>query len=268
MISALQTAVLQVTTACHLSCAQCYMKHTGIHMSLPTARDILLRAKELGAEVVQLTGGEPMTYPWLADVVLACKHLELLSVVATSGIDHHRLRELMDAGLTAVCVSLNSIDPVVNGNTRQLYDQAVAAIREAVGLELPCFVNLVLTHDSVKTLRQTANALEDMGVSGLILLKRFPNSEGEGGDELTREEMSAVRDCVCQKRDFIQVERCCGAYWARYYGLTGPCTEGGRRSAFWNADGTVSPCSQKTGYAYATVEAMQADVERWSGNCN
>ena len=55
MISALQTAVLQVTTACPLSCAQCYMKHTGIHMSLPTARDILLRAKELGAEVVQLT---------------------------------------------------------------------------------------------------------------------------------------------------------------------------------------------------------------------
>lgn len=236
-------------------------------MPLATAQKILRQAKMLGAEVVQLTGGEPMIYPWLTDVVRACKRLDLLPVVATSGHSHERLQELKAAGLTAVCVSLNSIDPEVNGHTRQSYSTAMAAIREAVALELPCFVNLVLTHDSVQTLHRTADALENMGVLGLILLRRFPNSKGEGGEALMRSDMSRVRDCVCQKRDFIQVERCCSAYWARYYGLKGPCTEGGRRSAFWNVDGTVSPCSQKTEYVYATVETMQADADRWSGEC-
>lgn len=267
MIPALETAVLQVTTACPLSCAQCYMNHTGIQMPLSTAQDILRRAKEMGAGVVQLTGGEPMTLPWLADVVLECSRLELLSVVATSGYNHDQLSALKAAGLTAVCVSLNSIDPDVNQRTRERSSLAIKAIREAVALGIPCFVNLVLTKDSVQTLPQTADALEEMGVSALILLKRFPNHRGEGGEALSREEMSRVRDCVCRKRDFIQVERCCTDYWTRYYGLTGPCAEGGRRSIFWNADGTVSPCSQKTRYAYPTVEAMRADADRWSGEC-
>ena len=267
MISPLETAVIQVTTACPLSCAQCYMEHTGIHMQLSTAREILLRAKTLGASAVQLTGGEPMIYPWIADVVRECRQQDMLTVIATSGYRYDRLRELKAAGLSAVCVSLNSIDPEVNSHTRQMYNLAIEAIQEAVALEIPCLVNLVLTHDSVRTLVQTADALEAMGVSGLILLKRFPNSRGEGGQVLTPEEMSAVRDCVCHMRDFVQVERCCTAYWARYYGLTGPCTEGGRRSIFWNADGTVSPCSQKTAYVYPTVEAMQSDQERWFGEC-
>ena len=263
----LQTAVLQVTTTCPLSCPQCYMQHTGAHMPLPVARDILHRAKALGAGTVQLTGGEPMAYPWLAEVVQTCKALDLLSVVATSGYGYHRLKTLKAAGLTAVCVSLNSIDPAVNDRTRTGHDLALKAIREAVALELPCFVNLVLTGDSVQTLPQTAEALEAMGVLGLLLLKRFPSSSGDGGEALTREEMARVRDCVCQKRDFIQVERCCTGYWARYYGIKGTCTEGGRRSAFWNVDGSVSPCSQKTQYTYATVEAMQSDAGRWSGEC-
>ena len=267
MIPRLQTAVLQVTTACPLSCAQCYMNHTGAHMQLAAAQEILLQAKALGAELVQLTGGEPMVYPQLTDVVKSCTQRELLTVIATSGYNYERLQELKDAGLTAICVSLNSIDPEVNSHTRQLYSLAIEAIQEAIRLELPCFVNLVLTHDSVQTLHQTAEALKNMGVSGLVLLQRFPNFKGEGGDALTREEMTCVRDCVCQMREFIQVERCCKEYWIRYYGLTGPCAEGGQRSIFWNVDGTVSPCSQKTEYAYPTVEAMQADSDRWSGEC-
>lgn len=267
MIPKLQTAVLQVTTACPLSCAQCYMDHTGAHMQLAAAQEILLQAKAMGAELVQLTGGEPMVYPQLTDVVQYCTQRELMTVIATSGYGHERLQDLKDAGLSAVCVSLNSIDPEVNGHTRQRYSLAIEAIREAVRLEIPCFVNLVLTGESVQTLPQTAEALENMGVSGLILLQRFPNYKGEGGHALTREEMTRVRDCVCQKRDFIQVERCCKDYWARYYGLTGPCAEGGKRSLFWNVDGTVSPCSQKSGYAYPTVEALQADSDRWSGEC-
>ena len=267
MSPALETAVLQVTTACPLSCPQCYMRHTGVHMSLPTAQTVLRRAKALGAGTVQLTGGEPLVWPWLTETVASCTALELMSVVATSGYSHHRLKELKAAGLTAVCVSLNSIDPAVNSRTRDCQDLALGAIREAVALELPCFVNLVLTSDSVGTLSRTAEALEAMGVESLILLKRFPSSSGGGGEALTREEMSLVRDCVCQKREFIQVERCCTGYWSRYHGRTGPCTEGGNRSAFWNADGTVSPCSQKTHYTYATVEAMRADAERWFGEC-
>lgn len=267
MIPALETAVLQVTTACPLSCAQCYMNHTGIDMPFQTAQDILRRAKSMGAVVVQLTGGEPMTYPWLTDIVRLCKQLNLLTVVATSGYNYERLRELKTAGLTAVCVSLNSIDPDVNHHTRECSNLAIKAIQKAVALGIPCFVNLVLTPDSVQTLSRTADELEKMGVSALILLKRFPNHSGEGGEALSREDMSRVRECVCRKRDFVQVERCCTDYWARYYGLTGPCIEGGRRSIFWNAEGTVSPCSQKTRYAYPTVEAMQSDAERWTGEC-
>lgn len=267
MIFAPETAVLQVTTACPLSCAQCYMDHTGASMTLSAAREILRQAKELGINAVQLTGGEPMIYPWLADVIRECKRRDMLTVIATSGYNHHRLREMKAAGLSAVCVSLNSIDPEVNGHTRQCFNLAVEAIEEAVALEIPCFVNLVLTCDSVRTLGQTADALEKMGVSGLILLNRFPNHQGEGGGALTSEELSSVRECVCGKRDFIQVERCCKAYWARYYGLSGPCTEGGRRSIFWNVDGKVSPCSQKSRYKYPTVEAMLSGADGWSGAC-
>ena len=126
-------------------------------MPLETALGAIDFASRRKAGAVQLTGGEPTLYPHLGEVISYCTERGLYSIVASSGI-HHSLsfyRDLRERGLTALCLSLNSADRSVNLQTRDHFDCTVQAIRTAVDLGITCFINTVITPESLVTLEDT-----------------------------------------------------------------------------------------------------------------
>ena len=88
MVKSLETLVLQVTTRCPYHCPQCYMQRGQEDLSLDVAKRYIDWACEQGAGAVQITGGEPLVYPDLCDLLAYIREKHMYSLLATSGWDH------------------------------------------------------------------------------------------------------------------------------------------------------------------------------------
>jgi MoaA/NifB/PqqE/SkfB family radical SAM enzyme len=107
------SAFLAVTARCPANCWHCSLKNRS-DVELPL--DFWLRTidglHKIGASIFGLTGGEPLMRTDLAEIIRAIKTGGGEAMMFTSGIgfDVRRANELAEAGLWAVCVSLDRTD--------------------------------------------------------------------------------------------------------------------------------------------------------------
>ena len=82
-------AVIDPLRRCALSCAFCYYRHAGDQSSVrpwPEVRADIDAAKKRGNEWIDVTGGEPMLYPEIAELVRYAKGIGLRVRIITSCI--------------------------------------------------------------------------------------------------------------------------------------------------------------------------------------
>ncbi len=261
----METAVIQLTQRCPLNCPQCYMKKSDREMDVSLVFDLIDKAKENGVKAIQFTGGEPMTYSKLNDVIRYCHAKDIYTMVATSGYNHSvsGYAALFASGLTALCVSLNSTDESENIATRDGYRLSMAAMDDVLALEAALFVNIVVSAHNVVSLRETVDELVRKGCEMICLLKRFPSAQGEIVRKLSTREIRMICDVVDAYPQTVQVENCFLEYWFYRNQKNYSCRDAGRKSYFVAVDGTVSPCSQSARYAYADVTHMQKEAGQW-----
>lgn len=188
---------VSLTDRCNLRCTYC-MPAEGLAW-LP-ADDLLtfeeltrllrLAVVRLGITNIRFTGGEPLLYRRLEDVVAATAALEPRPEISltTNGVGlAHRAQALADAGLNRVNVSLDSVDPAQfaaitrRNRLNQVLDGLAAAA--AAGLR-PVKVNAVL--DPVSGLNDAAELLRfcvDHGYQ-LRIIEQMPL---DAGHQWTRE---------------------------------------------------------------------------------
>jgi len=111
---------LNLTRRCNLRCAHCYLdagtRADGGSAELSTneVRSLLDDIAALSDEtMVVFTGGEPMLRRDLTALVAHAAGLGLMAVIGTNGmlLDDARARELREAGLQGVGISVDSLDP-------------------------------------------------------------------------------------------------------------------------------------------------------------
>ena len=88
LVTALETASIEITQNCNLKCKHCYQgEHVAVQsmMSLNDARLIASKLGELGVIAVVLTGGEPFLHPDLTEIVKAFNEWNIRVVVFTNG---------------------------------------------------------------------------------------------------------------------------------------------------------------------------------------
>ena len=107
------SAYLAVTSRCPANCWHCSIKKRR-DAELPL--DVWLRTIDglhnLGASIFGITGGEPLQRTDLAEIIRGVKQGGGEAMLFTSGIgfDENRAKELKQAGLWAICVSLDRLD--------------------------------------------------------------------------------------------------------------------------------------------------------------
>jgi MoaA/NifB/PqqE/SkfB family radical SAM enzyme len=159
----LPLVTLYVTDRCNSRCITCdYWRHGGIDLS-PAAVDALLpELKELGTELVLLSGGEPLLNPEWAEIAERLKSAGLEVWLLTSGLalaKHARRAAVIFAAIT---VSLDGTDRETYAAIRGLdaFDKVCEGVRAAAGAvplnlrvtvqranyrQLPAFVDLART---------------------------------------------------------------------------------------------------------------------------
>ena len=193
---------ISLTDRCNLRCRYC-MPAEGVPLR---RHDEILRYEEIveiakaaltvGIDTFKLTGGEPLVRRDVPALVAALKNLPGTRQVTltTNGLllaDH--LEALLDAGLDAVNVSLDTLDDdQYHALSRRDFsvETVLANLRQAAG-RLPVKVNAVLLPETADQWLALANLAADPGVD-VRFIEEMPIGKGEADPNLTADRVLAV----------------------------------------------------------------------------
>jgi MoaA/NifB/PqqE/SkfB family radical SAM enzyme len=175
------------------------------HMPLDLALRTIDEAAALGMEELQLSGGDPLLYPHLVEVIRAAKAhpgvFVLMNSVGT-GITVEKAREIIDAGLGAWNFSVDTLDPAKYEKLRGVRNalptimKAIDTVRRA-GADNPDFrmnYMTVITRTNFREIPDLVAHCVDTGIASIYLMNVYGDTTG--ASLLTVPEIGEFRDEV------------------------------------------------------------------------
>jgi cyclic pyranopterin phosphate synthase len=152
---------ISVTDKCNLRCTYCMplegvpARQHGEFLSLEQMTEVARAAVGLGVNKIRLTGGEPLVKRGIVDLVrmiASIDGLEHLAMTTNGTLLARNARDLKDAGLDSVNVSLDSLDP---DRYRELtrggrIGDARDGIEAAIAAGFPVKINMVVLEDTAE----------------------------------------------------------------------------------------------------------------------
>ncbi|NJL02474.1 MAG: radical SAM protein [Spirulinaceae cyanobacterium SM2_1_0] len=127
---------IKIAWVCNLRCAMCNHWREASEPALDLAfyRDLVAELAALGCQKIHLTGGEPMLWPDLEELIRDICDRGIRPTMTSNGtrIDAERARALVAAGLRKINISLDSPEPALHDQARGVpgaWEKAVAACR-------------------------------------------------------------------------------------------------------------------------------------------
>ena len=173
------------------------------HMPLDLALRTIDEAAALVMEELQLSGGDPLLYPHLIEVIQATrKHpgvFVLMNSVGT-GVTAGKARQIIAAGLGAWNFSVDTLDPALYERLRGVRGalpaimNAIATVREA-GAGFPGFrfnYMTVITRHNFRGLPELLAHCVDTGAASVYLMNVYGDTTGQS--LLTEPEIREFRD--------------------------------------------------------------------------
>jgi cyclic pyranopterin phosphate synthase len=221
---------ISVTDKCNLRCRYC-MPPEGVPMrrhedllTLESLAEAARAAVGLGVTKIRLTGGEPLVRRGIIELVrmiAAIEGLEHLGMTTNGTLLAPRARELREAGLDSVNVSLDTLSPeryaeLTRGGS---IEEALSGIRAAGAAGLPLKINMVVLDDTppgeVEAMREYCSSIN----ARLQLINHFDLARQKGSGE------SGRADDAGHGYSFDRPPSCAGCNRIRLL-----------------ADGTLKPC--------------------------
>lgn len=211
-----QAATIAVTDRCQFGCVHCSAPMRKPDQPLLGREDLLRvvrQSLELGVTNVTFTGGEPLLYRDLEDLVAAIPRDKAVAQVFTNGyaLDGGRAKRLKEAGAFAVQISLDSPDPSEHDRLRNM-PGAFSGVRSAVAaaLEAGLFVGLStyatnrsLIRGVLEEIYRRAEAwdVHEVSVFDIIPTGRILQQTGELLTPESREQLSRFeRSCNARRK--------------------------------------------------------------------
>ncbi|QDU72332.1 radical SAM protein [Mucisphaera calidilacus] len=182
-------AFYEVTRACDLVCRHCRAcaQPLACEDELSHEQSLALLDDLAGFEQppqVILTGGDPMRRSDLPELVRHAAGVGLRPAVALSAtprVTRDRLRELAEAGMSALAVSLDGADEETHRRLRGIpgtFDRAIRILRDADALGVATQVNTTVTRDNVGQIDAMAEMLDNLGIRRWSVFFLVPTGRG------------------------------------------------------------------------------------------
>ncbi|MBI4273939.1 MAG: radical SAM protein [Rhizobiales bacterium] len=205
---------LNLTRRCNLKCAHCYLDagtlRAGVPDELRTDEVLVLlgRIASLSDEImVVLTGGEPLLRQDIETLARHAADLGLMVVVGTNGmlLNSRRVAALRTAGVSAVGISLDSLDPVYHDRFRGLsgaWQATLAGIDACRRAGLMFQIHFTATDDNAHELDDMIAFARDAGAAVLNVFfvvctgrgRTLSNISAERYETVLRRLVEAARD--------------------------------------------------------------------------
>ena len=192
--------IWEVTRACALACVHCradaIARRDPRELTTPEAFALIDQVHAFGdpAPILVLTGGDPMWRKDLAAIVERASGEGLTVALTPSGTAAAapaRLRELKDAGLSRIAVSLDGPDAETHDSFRRVrgsFQWTMRIIEAAVDLGLPLQINTTVSRRTLPMLRAMASRVADFPLALWAVFFLVQTGRGTSVDQITADE--------------------------------------------------------------------------------
>lgn len=165
-----------ITKHCNLQCPHCFTNSSPAeHFTMPLDfwLGVFKQMSDLEIKTVHIEGGEPLLYPGIEEIIsyIAGSRIKELLIVSNGiAATRERLKELKQAGLKKIAISLDSIDENVHNKLRApSFKYAMRAIEDAISLGFFTRVSSVITKKNIALTGKFLDYLRETGVNTVNL---------------------------------------------------------------------------------------------------
>lgn len=258
-----------VTRRCNLRCIHCYSEAVREphpkELTTEEAKDLIIDVAKTGVKMLIFDGGEPTLREDLPELVKIAYDNGLIPLLGTNGADDvltkTLLRKLREAGIKAIAISLDGVNPKTHDEFRGVegvWEKTLKGINNAREVGVPFQINIAVHRKNFNELPALIDLAKKLGAIAVEIFDFVAVGRGREHVDyelLDEERIKLVRYII--KRQFeeeipiriIAVPQ----YWIealketenkREYlsRFTQTCCAAGRRYATILYDGTVYPC--------------------------
>ncbi|MBN2345521.1 MAG: radical SAM protein [Candidatus Aminicenantes bacterium] len=215
-IEAFQTPVsapyrmdLALTYRCNLNCSHCYnQRRESPELSTDEWKKVIRILWDHGIPHLDFTGGEPTLRDDLVELVAFAEDLGAITGLLTNGVrlaDEGYVRELKDAGLDYVQVTLESARPEVHRRMvgDDTFDLTVRGIRNAVAAGIHVLTNTTVTQANRQGLEEIVPFLKGLGVGSFAVNSIIKAGRSRHADRgaLSEEELLPLLDLLRRRAE-------------------------------------------------------------------
>jgi pyrroloquinoline quinone biosynthesis protein E len=172
---------MELTDRCPLKCPQCYCQlNAGRDLDFEIAKKNIDNAARLNISYINLSGGETLLYPFIVELVAYISSKGLYPALAISGwgLDKALLKQLIEAGVHSIYVSLNGSQETINALSRDGYPLAIEALKLLQASEFDnYFINWVARNDNILDFLDLCHLASQFRVKGLVVIASKPDSQ-------------------------------------------------------------------------------------------
>jgi AdoMet-dependent heme synthase len=270
---------IEVTRQCNLHCPHCFTAsgaaaHPG--PSTDSLKGLLSALARAGICSVAFSGGEPLIRRDLSELTRHGKDAGIIEFgVVTNGhfADAARVRELCEAGLDTVQVSLDGVDATDHSAVRGCgpgeFYRAVRAVNLFKSCGVAVYVATILNSKNVQRAPEMAMFCEALGVSGLRYCTFVPTGRGASADQINALTVDAgdidrfvqFLRTLNQKPDSrlsISIDHAMGP-WQESGEFH---CDSGKRVAYVSAEGDLYPCPSLIARPFRVGNVFETPVEQ------
>lgn len=195
---------VNLTERCNLACKHCYanIKGKAKQLKRDLVESILDQARDLVVPTMVLIGGEPLLYPDFPDLIKGAIQRGLSIFTNTNGLllTQTRSRELKEAGLRIISVSLDGADPGTHDAIRGQgkFARTLRAIQDALAEGLQVSLSTTLTSLTIDQVDRFFDLCVPLGVHDYHFMVIAPVGKGKEDAALlpSREQIYALRERI------------------------------------------------------------------------
>lgn len=169
-----RTVHLHPLDRCNLACSHCYSASSPLNQTILPLEPLLAALpllKAEGYEVISLSGGEPLLYPRLAELLAAAKALGFRTAAITNGFRVTAQHRAVIDALDRIAISFDGMEVLHNrmrGNS-QAWNRALAGLHYLAEIGKPVAVAFTVSSESLVDVPDFVELCAGLGVRAVQL---------------------------------------------------------------------------------------------------
>lgn len=204
---------IEVTYKCPLACVHCSSdanETNELCLDKIKCLDIIKEAIELGVKKIAISGGEPLYWEGLNEIIKFTKDKGLSTSIYTSGnsCDYKRIfNELSINGLDKAIFSIYSANKLEHNRiTRKeaSFDNTINSIKYAKSVDITPEIHFVALASNYKKLESICEMAQTLGVNRISVLRFVPQGRGaliQNKDSLSYQQNIELRNSIIMLRE-------------------------------------------------------------------